>query len=127
MQHREGNCDGEHQWRQVFRLHNSLCHGVIAIEAGVAEELAALLLLLTGRLDDFDAAHGFVQPGVQHAELHAHLIGNGVQPLHIDDNGDHEADQENRRNQQQANIEDRDEDERHHQRRHRIDDQIDAR
>ena len=75
----------EQQPRQVARLYLALAHEVVAVAAGVARELALLLLLLRGRLDDLDASDRLGQPCIHHAELVAHRAADRAEPLVVAD------------------------------------------
>src|SRR5665811_739925 len=126
VQERSPYRDSQQQGRQVARLHDTLRHLVITIQACHVAESPPLLALLPGRLDHLAAAHRFVEPGVHHAKLGSHLVGYRSELSHVEPDGQHKGNQEEDRGEQQLRLQEGNEDEWRHQRGHAVEDQVDA-
>ena len=119
--------DRKDQHGPVARLDDALPDEVVAVAAGVAGELAPLVVLLRRCLDHLDAGDGLGQPGVHGAELLAHGHADRLEPAVVVADRDGQQHGEDAGHQQQPGVEPADEQDRHRSGQRRVDDQHQAR
>ena len=125
QRHRRGNALPEQGHEARFDV--ALLHKGVAIRPRVALKLLDRLIFLRGPFHRFDAFDVFGQRGVHVAELPPHGFGGGSQVVEIALQREKVRRQKDQRGDDQRRVDARRDEDGHHQKHERSDDQIDAR